>query len=81
MNQYAPDSVSPPGDTLRELMEQCGLSRAALADRTDIPRAILDAILDKGAPITMQTARALASEFDISAEFWLTRDRHYRASL
>ena len=33
-NQYAPDYVSPPGETLTEILESLGMSQAELAERT-----------------------------------------------
>ena len=39
-NQYAPDYVSPPGETLLETLETIGMSQADLAERADDPALV-----------------------------------------
>ncbi len=34
---YRPDRVSPPGDTLADILEERGMSQAELAERTGRP--------------------------------------------
>ncbi len=34
INEYAPDAVSPPGETLKELLQEREMSQAELARRT-----------------------------------------------
>jgi len=34
-NQYTPDYVSPPGETLQEILEERGMSQSELAERTE----------------------------------------------
>jgi len=38
LNQYIPDSVSAPGETLEELLEERGMSQAEFAERTGRPK-------------------------------------------
>ncbi len=80
-NGYRPSEVSPPGVTLREILEERGISPAELAARTDRPRKAIDEIIKGKAPITNQTALELESALGIGAEFWNRRERHYREHL
>jgi len=45
-NTYSPPDVSPPGDTLRELLEERGLSQADLAERMGRPKKTISEIVN-----------------------------------
>jgi plasmid maintenance system antidote protein VapI len=45
-NQYNPDYVSPPGETLLEVLEERGMSQAELAKRTGRPRKTISEIIN-----------------------------------
>ena len=55
-NQYAPDVVSPPGETLLEILEDRGMSQAELAERTGRPKKTINEIIKGKAAITPETA-------------------------
>ena len=58
-NQYAPDYVTPPGETLEEILDSIGMTKAELSDRIGkTPKHVGD-IIKHGAPITPQTAMDL----------------------
>ncbi len=77
-NQYAPDVVSPPGETLRETLEALGMSQAELADRMGRPKKTINEIIKGKAALTPDTALQLERVLGISAGFWSNRDYHYR---
>jgi addiction module HigA family antidote len=80
-NQYAPDNVSAPGETLEEVLESRGMSQAELADRTGRPKKTINEIIKGKAAITPETAIQLERVFGITASFWITREQNYREAL
>src|SRR5712691_4512677 len=80
-NQYAPDSVSPPGETLEEVLDSRGMSQAELAERTGRPRKTINEIIRGKASITAETALQFERVLDIPAAFWIAREQNYREAL
>ena len=80
-NEYRPDYVSPPGETLEELLEERGMSQAELAERTGRPRKTINEIIQGKAAITPETALQLERVLGTPARFWLTREQQYREFL
>jgi HTH-type transcriptional regulator/antitoxin HigA len=80
-NEYWPDTVSPPGDTLLELLEEKGMSQAELARRTGRPKKTINEIIQGKAAITPETALQFERVLGTPASFWNQRERRYRESL
>jgi addiction module HigA family antidote len=80
-NQYIPDEVSPPGETLQETLEMLGMSQAELAERTGRPKQAINEIVKGKKEITAQTALQLEQVLGIPASFWLAREQNYREAL
>jgi addiction module HigA family antidote len=80
-NQYTPDVVSPPGDTLLETLLAIGMSQAELAERTGRPRKTISEIVQGKAAITADTALQFEKVLGSPASFWTNREMHYRESL
>lgn len=80
-NQYAPDFVSPPGETLEETLEAIGMSQAELAERTGRPKKTINEIIQGKAAITPETALQLERVLGVPARFWNERERQYREFL
>jgi HTH-type transcriptional regulator / antitoxin HigA len=78
---YAPTEVSPPGGTLRDLMEERGLSQIELARRLDRPKSAINEILAGKKEITEETALELERVLQVPAQFWLAREARYREYL
>jgi HTH-type transcriptional regulator / antitoxin HigA len=83
LNEYLPDAVSAPRETLRELMEEKALSEAELAKRMELPSlAVAELLSDTfDTPITAALAAKLSNAVGLSAQFWLNREAAYRESL
>ncbi len=77
-NQYIPDVVSPPGETLLEILEDKGMSQAELAERTGRPKKTINEIIKGKAAITPETAIQLERVIGTPASFWNNRERNYR---
>lgn len=80
-NQYTPDYVSPPGETLEEILEEREMSQAELASRMGRPRKTISEIINGHAAITPETALQLERVLGIKARFWNNLERHYREAL
>jgi HTH-type transcriptional regulator/antitoxin HigA len=80
-NEFYPDYVSPPGDTLAETIETVGMSQAELARRMDRPVKTINEIIQAKAAITAETALQLEQVLHIPASFWLKLEQHYRETL
>jgi len=77
-NQYMPDIVSPPGETLQETIGALGMSQANLAERTGRSKKMINEIIKGKAPITPRMSLELERVLGVPASFWNHRERHYR---
>lgn len=75
---YVPDYAVPPGDTLREVLEERGISQADLAVRIDLTEKTISQIINGVAPLSCETAEKLEMALGIPARFWNTRELHFR---
>lgn len=80
-NAYQPARVSPPGETLQDVMGARGLSLEALAERSGYPEHTLALVLTGEAPITLDLAVRLDLALGMPAAFWRSREALYRESL
>lgn len=78
---FDPDWVSPPGDTILDLLEEKGWTQAELAIRTGFTRKHVNEIVSGKATLSPETALKLESTIGGSAQFWLTREAQYRERL
>jgi len=77
-NEYIPDSVSCPGETLLETITALGMTQTELARRTGRPVKTINEIINGKAALTPETALQLERVLGVPARFWNNRERHYR---
>lgn len=80
MTGYAPDYVSPPGDTILEVLEERGMSVQGLAAATLYSEQEIQRIVSGDAPITHEIAHRLSVALEIPAAFLLGRETLFCAS-
>lgn len=80
-NEYHPDSVSAPGETLLETLEAIGMPQIELAKRMNRPVKTINEIIQGKAAITAETALQLEQVLRVPASFWLKREQSYREFL
>ncbi|MBC7699809.1 helix-turn-helix domain-containing protein [Aquabacterium sp.] len=78
---YQPVEVSPPGDTLRDLMDERALTQVELARRLGRPVQAVNEIMAGKKEITEDTALELERVLQVPAHFWLAREARYREYL
>jgi HTH-type transcriptional regulator/antitoxin HigA len=78
---YQPDLVSPPGETLLDLLEEQEMSQTELAKRMGRPVKTINEIAQGKAALTPDTALQLEKVFGTPARFWLNREQAYREFL
>ncbi len=80
-NEYAPDRVSPPGETLAETLAALDMTQAELATRLGRPKKTVNEIVKGKAAIEPDTALQLEAVLGVPAGFWMARETRYRESL
>jgi len=80
-NDYKPDFVTPPGETLQQTLDALGMSKAELANRIGKTQKFVIDIIKHEATITPATAMQLEKALGIPASFWNNRERRFRESL
>lgn len=80
-NQYMPDLVSPPGETLNEMLSERGMTQKELAERMNRPEKTINEIVKGKAIITSDTAIQLERVFGVPAYFWMQREANYQESI
>ena len=80
-NEFKPDIVFPPGDTLLETIEAMGMSQAGLAARMGVTEKHINEVVKGKASITEDTALKLERVLGIDASFWRNLEHNYRKFL
>jgi len=79
--EIAKQTLSPPGDTLQETLDEIGMSQAELAERMGRPKEKINDMIKGREPISTATAFQLEKVLGIPASFWLNREKEYRKRL
>jgi len=79
--RYIPDYAVSPGATLREILDDKGISQTDLAVRTGLAEKTISQIINGIAPLTYETAEKFELALGVPARFWNTRELHYREAL
>ena len=81
-NSYSPDWVSPPGETLADILKERKITKSELAQRMGLPKKTINQLIKGKAEITTRIAYKMELALWIpSARFWIERERLYRESL
>ena len=72
---------SPPGDTIRNIMEERRLTRFALSHKLRITDDNMLNLLDGKFPIDNDMACRLSEVLGSTPEFWENREKNYREEL
>lgn len=78
---WRPEWSLPPGDVLREALEERSMTQSELARRMDRPLKTINEIVNAKAAITPETALQLELALGISTDFWNALETQYRAAI
>jgi HTH-type transcriptional regulator / antitoxin HigA len=79
--EYTPDYAVPPGETLREVIEDLNMTQKDLARRTSLTEQTIVRILKGDQPITFETANKLELVTGVVARLWNNLEMKYREQL
>jgi addiction module HigA family antidote len=80
-NQFHPDVVLPPGDTIKESLDALGMKQAEFARRMGVSEKYVIDLLGGEAPLSADTALKLERVFNVPARFWTNLELGYREYL
>ncbi len=75
---YLPESVLPPGETLRETLEALGMNQVELSQRTGLSTKHVNQIIKGIAALSHETAISLERATGVPARFWNALEANYR---
>jgi addiction module HigA family antidote len=78
INKYVPDYLVTPGQVLEDYLEHAGLTQAALAYRTGLPKKTIAEIVKAKSAITAETALMFERTLGHTAHFWSNLERQYQ---
>ena len=78
---FEPDWISPPGETIEDLLEEKGWTRAEFAEQSGLSRALVDELIEGIATIGPAIAVKLSLLLGSTPDFWLLREKRYRKKL
>ncbi|WP_045213053.1 helix-turn-helix transcriptional regulator [Desulfonatronovibrio magnus] len=77
-NEYKPDYVLPPGDTILETIESIGMTPAQLSHRMGETEKHINEVIKGKAVLTEDIALKLEVVLGIDASFWRNLEQMYR---
>ena len=81
MTKFKPNTASPPGDTIAELLEENDWNQKELAKRTGFSDKHISELITGKTPLTLDAAQRLERVLGSTANFWLSRETKYREHL
>lgn len=73
--------ISPPGETIEDLLDEKGWTKTEFAKRLGYSTKHVSELLAGKVPLTDDVAMALSSVLGSTASFWLEREARYREAL
>jgi addiction module HigA family antidote len=78
---YAPQTVSSPGETLKETLEHLGIGQADLARRTGLSTKHINQVVQGTAPLSPETALLLERATGMPAGLWNALEAKWRTQV
>ena len=78
---YEPQTVTAPGETLADLLEEQNMTQTELAERMGRPLKTINQVINGKKAITPETAVQLERVFRVPADYWIKHEGEYRAYL
>lgn len=71
---FAPDWVSPPGESILDLAEERGWTQVELAQRLGYTEKHVSQLINGKVPLSVDAALRLERVLGSTADFWLARE-------
>lgn len=81
LNGLSRDFIIHPGETLKEILEDRGMTQRELAMRTDVKEPHISGIVNCHKPISVSLAKKLEYALGIEASFWINLQTNYEKEL
>lgn len=75
---FAPDWVSPPGESILDLAEERGWTQAELAERLGYTEKHVSLLINGKVPLSMDAALRLERVLGSTVDFWLALETNYQ---
>ena len=75
---FAPDWVSPPGESILDITEERGWTQAELANRLGYSEKHISQLINGKASLSVDAAVRLERVLGSTADFWLAREANYQ---
>lgn len=70
--------VFPPGEYIKDELEERGWTQAALAERLGVSLAVMNDVIEGRRAMTREMAEALGDAFGTSVQVWLNLDERFQ---
>jgi HTH-type transcriptional regulator/antitoxin HigA len=80
-SKFQPNWVSPPGETVLDILAERSITQEEFARSFGEPRMIVDAFLRGHLELTARHAKRLEAIFGTPHTFWLSREEQYRKDI
>lgn len=77
MNNLPKDFIIHPGVTVKEKLDDMGITTNELSTKIDFPLDYINNVINEKENITPEFAKALEEVTDVSATFWLNLQNNY----
>ena len=81
MSGLSRDLIIHPGETLKEILEDRGMTQRELAMRTDVKEPHISGIVNCQKPISVSFAKKLEYALGVEASFWINLQANYEKEL
>lgn len=78
MNNLSKDFIIHPGVTVKEKLDDMGITTNELSTKIDFPLDYINNVIDEKENITPEFAKALEEVTDVSFTFWLNLQNNYK---
>jgi plasmid maintenance system antidote protein VapI len=80
-NEYTPETVSPPGATIQDILDERSMTQVELAERMGRTKEFINRLIHGNETLSQKVALELERVLNVPARFWNQREHLYRESL
>ena len=77
-NEYTPTTVTPPGGTIKDLLDEQKITQVKLAERMGRSTKFISNLVNGEATLSQKVGLELERVLNVPAHFWNNREQQYR---